>query len=283
MVAFTYLSNHAALAVELISPHQHESHFVFDICYHNTTDIRPSVITGDMHSINRANFAILHWFGIQLAPRFPSLSAQLSHLFCGGDLAEYENFLIVPAGVIDRQLIESEAPNMERIVATLGLKDMTQAALIRKLCTMPATNRTRRAIFEFDKLIRSIYTLRYLLNQKLQRDVHRSQNRVEAYHSLRATLSQVSGKKELIGRTDLDVATANECGRLLANIVVAFNSILLSNLVVRYEASGNSKILERFKRMSPVAWQHIHFLGHYKFKERHPIDLEALLERVEMV
>jgi hypothetical protein len=52
---------------------------------------------------------------------------------------------------------------------------------------------------------------------------------------------------------------------------------------VRYEASGNSKILERFKRMSPVAWQHIHFLGHYKFKERHPIDREALLERVEMV
>jgi hypothetical protein len=52
VVAFTYLSNHAALAVELISPHQHESHFVFDICYHNTTDIRPSVITGDMHSEN---------------------------------------------------------------------------------------------------------------------------------------------------------------------------------------------------------------------------------------
>ena len=189
----------------------------------------------------------------------------------------------MPAGLIDRQLIESEAPNMERIVATLGLKDMTQAALIRKLCTMPATNRTRRAIFEFDELIRSIYTLRYLLNQQLQRDVHRSQNRIEAYHSLRATLSQVSGKKELIGRTDLDVAIANECGRLVANIVVTFNSILLSRLVVLYEATGKAKVLDRFKRMSPVAWQHLHFLGHYKFKERHPIDLEALLARVEVV
>ena len=53
--------------------------------------------------------------------------------------------------------------------------------------------------------------------------------------------------------------------------------------MVRYEAAGKSKALERFKRMSPVAWQHVHFLGHYKFKERHPIDLEALLARVEIV
>jgi TnpA family transposase len=45
-------------------------------------------------------------------------------------------------------------------VATLGLKEMTQGALIRKLCTYTTSNPTRRAVFEFDKLIRSIYTLR---------------------------------------------------------------------------------------------------------------------------
>jgi hypothetical protein len=27
----------------------------------------PTTITGDMHSINMANFAILHWFGMNLA------------------------------------------------------------------------------------------------------------------------------------------------------------------------------------------------------------------------
>ena len=42
---------------------EHESYHVFDICYHNTSDIAPTAITGDMHSINRANFAILHWSG----------------------------------------------------------------------------------------------------------------------------------------------------------------------------------------------------------------------------
>jgi hypothetical protein len=70
----------------------------------------------------------------------------------------------------------------------------------------------------------------------LQRDVHRSQNRVEAYHQLRSAISQVGGKKQLIGRTDLDIAITNQCGRLIANIIIAYNSILLSALLERYRA-----------------------------------------------
>ncbi|MBO9836219.1 Tn3 family transposase, partial [Xanthomonas phaseoli pv. dieffenbachiae] len=28
----------------------------------------PTAITGDMHSVNKANFAILHWFGLRFEP-----------------------------------------------------------------------------------------------------------------------------------------------------------------------------------------------------------------------
>ena len=156
-----------------------------------------------------------------------NMQTQLKHLCCGCDPEEYANFLIPPIGQIDRNLIASEKANIDRIVATLGLKEMSQSVLVRKLCTLSGHHRTRKAIFEFDKLIRSIYTLHYLRDPQLQRNVHRSQNRIEAYHQLRSALAQVSGRKELIGHTDLDVAISNECGRLVANIVIACNSILL--------------------------------------------------------
>jgi TnpA family transposase len=65
------------------------------------------------------------------------------------------------------------------------------------VCTYTQPNPTRRAIFEFEKLVRSLYTLRYLRDPQLQRDVHRSQNRIESYHQLRSAIAQVSGKKEL--------------------------------------------------------------------------------------
>src|SRR5664279_5345926 len=103
VVAYTLLANHVALQTELIVAHEHESYYVFDICYHNTSEIAPTTITGDMHSVNKANFAILHWFGRNLAPRFTNLQAQLKHLYCGRDVAEYRDYLIQPAGRIDHQ------------------------------------------------------------------------------------------------------------------------------------------------------------------------------------
>jgi len=41
--------------------------------------------------------------------------------------------------------------------------------------------------------------------------------------------------------------------------------------------------VELLKRISPVAWQHIRFLGHYAFRDKqHPIDLEAILAWVNL-
>lgn len=279
--AFTLLTNHVPLETALIGAHEHESYYVFDICYRNTSDIQPTMITGDMHSINKANFAILDWFGLNLAPRFTNLQAQLKHLYCGTDPTAYSSFLIQPAGQIDRQLIIDEKPNIDRIIATLALKEMSQATLVRKLCTLSGHHRTHKAIFEYDKLIRSIYTLKYMRDPQLQRNVHRSQNRIESYHQLRSVITQVSGKKHLIGHTDLDIAISNQCGRLLANVVIAYNSVLLSALLDRDKTEGDAKALAILQKISPVAWQHIHFLGHYAFRDKHePIDVNALLENI---
>ena len=282
VVAYTLLANHVALQTELLGANQHESYWVFDICYNNTSDIVPTTITGDMHSINMANFGILHWFGMNLAPRFTNLQAQLKHLYAGSNQEGYSDFLIQPVGQIDRNLVTSEKANMDRIAATLGLKEMSQSVLVRKICTLSGHHRTRKAIFEFDKLIRSIYTLRYLRDPQLQRDVHRSENRIESYHQLRTTIAQVNGKKELTGRTDLDVAISNHCGRLIANVVIAYNSMLLSGLLEKCLATGNEKALDLLRRISPAAWQHLHFLGHYAFRDkRNPIDLDAILAGIE--
>jgi Tn3 transposase DDE domain len=128
----------------LIGAHEYEGHHLFDLWYRNTSDIVPTAITGDMHSVNRANFAILHWFGLRFEPRFTDLDDQLKELSCADTPTLYEKCLIRPVGQIDLQVIIDEKPNTDRIVATLGLKEMTQGTLIRKLCTYTAPNPTRR-------------------------------------------------------------------------------------------------------------------------------------------
>ncbi|STG50062.1 transposase [Escherichia coli] len=168
MVAYTMLCNHIPINGYLIGTNDYEAHHVFDIWYRNTSEVKPTAITGDMHSLNKANFAILHWFGLRFEPHFTDLNKQLQELYCGRDPSAYKNCLIQPAGRIDLELISREKNNLDRIVATLGLKEMTQGTLVRKLCTYSTTNPTRRALFEYDRLVRSIYTLKYLRDPQFE-------------------------------------------------------------------------------------------------------------------
>ncbi len=281
VVAYTMLYNHIPLQSDLIGAHDHESYYAFDIWYNNTSGITPNVLTGDMHVINKGNFAIMDWFGGNLYPRFTNLQTQTKHLYCGDDPKQYSDWTIHPVGQINRQLIEEEWPNIMRIIAALGLKEISQSVLIKKLCTYTTDNRTRKAIFEYDKLIRSIYTLKYLQDRKMQRDIHRSQNRIESYHQLRAAIASVYGKKQLIGRGDRELEISNQCGRLIANAIIHYNSAILSKLKIKYEAEGNHKALARLKKISPVAWRHIHFQGHFIFSNNAKlIDLDIIVKNL---
>ena len=82
VVAYTLLANHVALQTELLGANQHESYWVFDICYNNTSDIVPTAITGDMHSINMAttpnHFSLVrHGLGAALHPFAGAIEAPL--------------------------------------------------------------------------------------------------------------------------------------------------------------------------------------------------------------
>lgn len=204
----------------------------------------------------------------------------LKGLYCGGDPAQYDGCLVRPAGQIDLQVIMDEKTNIDQIVATLGLKKMTQSTLIRTLCTYTQPNPTRRAIFEFDKLIRSIDTLRYLRDPQMQRNVHRSQNRIESYHHLRSTIAQVGGKKELIGRTDIEIEISNHCARLIANAIIYYNYAILSRLLAKYEeheSEGSGLDQEDLAGNR----RHIHMGGHYTFcNGAQVIDLDAVVAGV---
>jgi|GEM_PF-6621316 len=86
----------------------------------------------------------------------------------------------------------------------------------------------------------------YFRDPKIQRDTHhRSQDRIESYHQLQATIAQAYGTKQLTG---LAIEVSNQCGRLIANAIIYFNSAILSKLHDKYETAKNIKILEILKK-----------------------------------
>ena len=280
VVAFTLLSNHLPIQSEVIGPYEHESYFGFDIWYKNISLIQPTILTGDMHSVNKANSAIFYWFGADFRPQLKNLKAELGNVYAPKEASCYKKFLVQPAGQIDKQLIFDEKDNIDQIVATLALKDISQSTLIKKLCSLPSTNKTRKAVFEFNKLRQSIYILKCILDPQILIDVHRSQNRVESYHTLRAGIAKAGGRKALLGRTDLEMEISNQCGRLIALVVIYYKYVHSSCYLNKHPSK---KILKFLKKSSPVAFQHIHFTGHFTFYDsKNRIDIDKLIEDLEL-
>lgn len=67
----------------------------------------------------------------------------------------------------------------------------------------------------------------------------------EVFESIRCQLGIAGGV--LTGRTDIEVEISNQCARLIANAIIYYNSAILSRLVAKYEASGNTKALALIK------------------------------------
>ena len=95
-----------------------------------------------------------------------------------------------------------------------------------------------------------------------------------------SAIATTYGKKQISGRGDREIEISNQCARLIANAIIHYNSAILSKLKLKYEAEGNQKALERLKKISPVAWQHIHFQGHFIFAGDKIIDLDAIINNV---
>ncbi len=55
VVSYTLVANHIPVNVKIISANEHESHYVFDILFNNTTQIQPEVHSTDTHGTNEVN------------------------------------------------------------------------------------------------------------------------------------------------------------------------------------------------------------------------------------
>lgn len=124
---------------------------------------------------------------------------------------------------------------------------------------------------------------RFLNQPQLKHNVHRLPNRIESYHQLRSTIAQVGGKKELTGRTDIEIEISKQCARLIANAIIYYNSTILLHLLTKCEASGNAKAAALITRISSEVWRHILLNGHDTFNNGGTIvDLGTLLAGLDL-
>jgi len=124
--------------------------------------------------------------------------------------------------------------------------------------------------------------LEYIDSPSLRRNVQKALNRGEEYHQLKRHIFYVHSGKFRVHTVQEQQLIAN-CTHLIANVIIYYNTWLLSQLLEKYEREGNTEALQKIKKIAPIAWQHINVYGTYKFiVPPNPIDPVDLLKDVKL-
>jgi TnpA family transposase len=250
---------------------------VFDLLYNNTSDIKPTRHSTDTHGTNQVNFLdSAYAYGYSFAPRYKTVQKKTASLVGFNLPSQYPaDMLIRPSNKVNEDLIISEWPNVQRIMASLAQKDTTQATVVRKLSSYARQNNTKKALWELDNILRTIYILDFIDDVELRQSVQKALNRGEAYHRFRRAVAFINGGKFKV-QTETEQQVWNDCARLIANAVIYYNTALLSKVYEQKVAAGDLDAIAFIQGMSPVAWQHVNMFGSFEFSEEDPdIDLEA--------
>jgi TnpA family transposase len=156
-------------------------------------------------------------------------------------------------------------------------KETTQSTVARKLSAHARNNRTKRALWEYDSIHRSLYLLNYIDSPSLRQNVQKAVNRGENYHQLRRAISFASFGK-LRFKSEYEQDPGPECSRLIANCIIFYNAAILSRLLEYKEKAGEMQAMDEIKKISAIAWQHINLHGRYEFqKQPELLNLDAII------
>jgi TnpA family transposase len=282
VAAITLIANHIPINAKIIGTHEHESYFAYDLIYNNTSDVNPHIVSTDTHGINQVNHMILDVFGYQFSPRYVNLNSNTKDMYGFHNPRFYKDCIVKPSRKINEQLIIREWPdNVLRILVSLALKTTTQSTIIRKLSSHLRKNRTKKAMWEFDNIIKTIDKLKYIDSLTARQGIQKALNRGEAYHKLkRAVFHAHQGKFRV--KTELEQNIWNECARFITNAIIYYQSYILSVLLIQKEREGRQKEAALIKRISPIAWQNVNLLGRFEFqKQQKVVDIEEMVRLLE--
>jgi TnpA family transposase len=204
---------------KIISANHHESHYLFDILFNNSSDVDINWLSGDGHSINQVNFALLDFIEKQFAPHFKRINNKVDTLHGFQLASNYKGLLIKPKHKINKNLIKSEWDNVQRIIASLLVGETSQHLIVNKLSSYKRKNKTKEALWEYDKILMSIYMLNFINDPEIRQNVRHALNRGEAYHQLRRAIANVHGRK-FRGSSDRELELWNEYARLMTNCII---------------------------------------------------------------
>lgn len=275
------VANHVVVNSRTIGLNEYEGHGLFDMIYGNKSDIIIDYVTGDNHSINPVNFVALDSVDVGYLPSNKNIKDAADNISSSKPTSCYEG-LIKPKDQINKSLITSSKKWIVRVLLSLIMQENTQTSLMRKLSSHDRYARLSSALYEYNKIFKSTHVLNMINDINLRKAIKAARNRTEAYHQLQGVIRKVY-HGVFKGKRIIDNNVSSHAVRLVANLIICYNATILNVLYEKLLAANAPKsIIEKFIRISAIAWDHLVFTGRYNFRKNDStVNLEAMIKILE--
>jgi TnpA family transposase len=257
---------------DMIPTNFREAVYTIDGLLHHETDLNIEEHYTDTAGYTDQIFGLTHLLGFRFAPRLRDLAD--SKLYTIGKSDVFPKIEKLLRGQINTKIIAENYDDVLRL--THSVKDGTVSAslIMGKLGSYSRQNSLSAALREMGRIEKTIFILDYISSKPLRRKVNRGLNKGEAMNALaRAIFFGKHG--ELRERALADQLQRASALDIIINAISVWNTVYLTQ-AAEYRKSKNQFDEYLMKHISPLGWEHINFLGEYKFETRQIGDTKEL-------
>jgi TnpA family transposase len=153
---------------------------------------------------------------------------------------------------------------MVRVSVSLKNRVSPPEVIVERLASAAPADRLAKALTAYGRIVKTIYILRYIQDEKLRRVVQLQLNRGEARHSLARWLFFAHRGEFRDGDLN-EMMNKTSCLSLLCNAAVVWNTIRMQKIVDQLRSSGQAVREEDLAHIWPLLHEHILPNGIYDF------------------
>lgn len=246
--------------------------------WHNTQqpeDRRLAWLAVDTHGYTNVAMATAKLCGFDLCPQLRNLAERKLMLLHGTQLPQNMERMNVSI-VTEKSIIEGWDQAM-RVIASIHTGRVTPKDLLERLGSNASSSPVFKALDGLGRLLRTVFLCDYFSNETFRREIHTLLNRGESVHQLQRAIyfGRVAPSR---GRREDEMNAISGCHALLTNIVIAWNTHRMQQVVDRFAKDKHPIDDEWLAHMGPVHFSGINFRGTMDFTVTPYAD--ALLDRV---
>ena len=237
-----------------------EAVYIIEGLLKNKSDVQPQIIHADTQGQSTPVFALSYLLGIELMPRIRNWQDLV--FYRPEKETVYQHIDSLFKGVINWELIKTHWSDLMRVVLSIESGQISSDMLLRKLGNYSRKNKLYQAFRELGRVIRTIFLLKFISDQKLRQQITATTNKVEAYNGFSKWFF-FGGEMVIASNDPEQQEKIIKYGDLIANAVIFRNVVDLSDVLLQLKKEGFCWEPEDLAALSPYLTSHIKRFGDY--------------------